>query len=744
MHHVQNIDKEYFLSGSIESVIFHNVDNAFTVIRIKSAKHKNDIIAVGEAPPVSAGEDVEISGIWVNDKNHGLQLKIKSIKTIQPTTPSAIAKYLGSGIIKGIGPKFAEKLVDNFGVKILEVIESSPEALKKIYGIGEKRIAMLTTGWQECKTIREIMLFLYSHGISPSMAQKIYKKYGNDAIETVSKNPYILAKEIKGIGFLSADKIANKFGFSVTSAFRIKAGIDHCLLEATNMGSCGLPKENLINSCIKLLNLENNEFAYQKITNALQLQIDNDQLTHSNDSDTELVFLKAFHVYESQIAEFIISLYQHSSPKWMQYNKNNHKIIAQTEKALSISLESKQKQAIKLALESKVLVITGGPGTGKTTILKTIVNILDKRKLTIRLCAPTGRAAKRLQETTMQNATTIHKTLGIDQKTRKFIHNAENKLQLDMLIVDEASMIDVPMANALVKALPNFASLILVGDIDQLPSVGAGKFLLDIINSETIPVVRLMHIFRQQHTSNIVINAHNVNQGKMLAVQKKGVSDFYFIPIEDRNTLAEKIIEIATKRIPKAFGFNPKTDLCILSPMKRGSTGTVNLNNMLQDKLNVDSNAKGIIKYGQKFVVGDKVMQIENNYDKKIFNGEIGFITDINSDDDKLIINFENELICYSLNELDQITLAYAITIHKSQGSEYSAVIIPITMQHYPMLKRNLLYTAITRSKKLVIIIGEKKALAMCIKTKDTKERYSQLDKFLKKEVKDYTSSKFW
>lgn len=736
MHISNNDKKELSISGHIENVIFSNENNAFTVLRVKVKQYKKDIIVVGEMPPMSAGEDFEARGYWINNKDHGLQFQIISIKTTQPNSPSAIEKYLGSGLIKGIGPRFAKKLVGCFGIDILNIIESSPQRLREIDGVGVKRQDLITKGWGEKKIIREIMLFLYSYGVSPSRATKVYKKYGDKAIGIVSKNPYRLAKDISGIGFVSADKIALNLGFNKDSDFRINAAIDHCLLEAVSSGSCGMPKKDLIKNILKLLDFQ--ESMKEKIVSQIDKQIEKEELTMDTINSCEIVFLKAFEVYEKKIAKAIIDLHNSPMQQWAPKKDKIDDLIESMQKSLQISLHHMQKEAIKLSLTSRFVVITGGPGTGKTTILKTIIETLKDKKIIIKLCAPTGRAAKRLQEATNHSAVTIHKMLEIEPETRKFKYNTENPIPCDLLIVDEASMIDVQIASAILTALSKKTSVIFVGDVDQLPSVGAGRFLQDIINSKIVPVAELTYIFRQQNNSYITTNAHLINKGIIpnLSKQDNEKSDFYFIEIEDQEKLVEKITQLIINRIPKAFKFDSKNDICVLSPMQIGVVGVRNLNNKIQAAFHANKNNPELTQYGQKFILSDKVMQTENNYDKNIFNGEIGIITNIDHEDGVVKIDFDSRIVEYSFDEMDQLVLAYAITVHKSQGSEYPVVIIPITMGHYTMLKRNLLYTAITRGKKLVIIIGVKKALIMGIKNTDIAKRYSQLEKFIKIEAK--------
>jgi len=714
--------KEY-LSGNIERITYHNQDNGFCVLRLKVKSHKDLVTVTGSSPTLSVGEYIKCSGIWHNDRNYGKQFKADFLKALPPDTIEGIEKYLGSGLIKGIGPHFAKKLVTAFGNKVFDVIEQKPELLSTLEGVGTFRANSICNNWKDQRVVREIMIFLQSHGVGTTRATRIFKTYGQEAIAIVSRNPYQLAKDIRGIGFVSADTIANNLGIEKSSLIRARAGLSHLLLEATSNGHCGLPQETLIENSIKLLEIDRDlvELAIEKEIAAKIIVCD-------FIADKTCIFLATYHFYERQIAKILLSI-KNSTIDWGDNNALD--LLPQIEQELDIKLAENQKKAIVQALSEKLMVITGGPGTGKTTLVRTLLKVLESKQLNIKLCAPTGRAAKRLSETTGLVATTIHRLLEIDQAQGGFKYNDDNKLPCDYLIVDESSMIDVSLFYSLIKSLPEHAGLLLVGDVDQLPSVGAGQVLKDIIRSNIITTIKLTQIFRQAATSDIITNAHNINKGILPKLDApKDDTDFYFIEAEPGDNIINKIITIVTDRIPKKFKLSPIHDIQLLCPMQRGGSGARSLNVELQKVLNPNY-YHGITKFGQTFAAGDKVMQTENNYDKDIYNGDIGLISAINKEEQEVTINFYGNEVIYDYADLDQLTLAYATTIHKSQGSEYPAIVVPITMQSYLMLRRNLIYTAITRGKKLAVIIGQKKALAMAVKDQKSSNRYSKLKDWL-------------
>ena len=715
-------DKE-FLDGIVERVTFHNAENGFGVLRVKAKGHKDLITVIGSTPSVSPGEYIKCSGTWHNDLNHGLQFKADFLKALPPNTLEGIEKYLGSGLIKSIGPHFAKKLVKAFGEQVFEVIEQQAHLLSTIEGIGKIRATTICDNWKGQKVVREIMIFLQSHGVTTTKATRIYKTYGDNAIEVVSENPYRLAKDIYGIGFISADKIAGNLGIKKDSLIRAQAGVNYVLLEATSDGNCGLPSDIMIENTIKLIEIDESI-----VKAAIAKEIELGSLTKNNLNGIETIFLTSYYLYEKNIARMLLSFIKDKVP-WDKIDTNI--AIPWVEKKLNIQLAVTQKIAIEQTLNNKVMVITGGPGTGKTTLVNSILSILKAKKLRIKLCAPTGRAAKRLSESTNLEAITIHRLLELDPAQGKFKYNEERKLECDYLVIDEMSMVDVQLFYSLLKALPLNLALLLVGDVDQLPSVGAGQVLKDIIDSEVIPTVRLTEIFRQAKTSSIVTNAHLINKGQLPDLTTpRQESDFYFIPAEPGDDIIQKIINLVRDRIPNKFNFNPVNDIQVLTPMQRGGSGVRSLNIELQKALN-HNYTSGIEKYGQIFAVNDKVMQTENDYDKEVYNGDIGSIKKIDQEEQEVVINFDNRDVTYDYTDLDQITLAYATTIHKSQGSEYPVVIIPLTMQSFMMLKRNLVYTAITRGRNLVIIVGQKKALAIAVRDNKGLMRYTKLREWL-------------
>ncbi len=708
-------DQIEHLSGTVERIVYHNPENGFIILRVHVKGGRDLATVIGSAPAVSVGEYIQCSGFWHNDRTHGKQFKASFLKPLQPNTLDGIEKYLGSGLIKGIGPRFARKIVKAFGEKVFDVIEGEPELLSTIAGVGSVRAQSICDSWKDQKVIREIMIFLQSHGIGTARATRIYKTYGADAIEIVSKNPYQLARDIRGIGFISADIIAFNLGIEKNSLLRAQAGLSHVLLEAASNGHCYLPQDILIQKSQKLLEIDQEIIKF-----AIEKEVANDFLVMDTANQDDAIFLPYYHFYEKYIANSLLRLIKTLVP-----TTSTSKCIEWVEFFLGIQLADKQKEAINLALNKKIIVITGGPGTGKTTLINSLVKILEDKKIRVKLCAPTGRAAKRLSESTGIRAVTIHRLLEIDVVHGGFKRNEYYPLLCDYLIVDEMSMVDVQLFYSLLKALPKHSSLVLVGDVDQLPSIGAGKVLQDIIESNVVPIMRLNEIFRQVATSDIILNACRVNKG--LLPEKpftNGKSDFYFIEVGEEEEIINKISTMVKDRIPNKFNLHPVNDIQVLCPMRRGNIGAKALNIVLQKLLNPNCSIS-ITRFGETFALGDKVMQIENNYDKEIYNGDIGVINNIR--EQELLIDFDNRCVVYDYTELDQIVLAYATTIHKSQGSEYPAVIIPITMQSFMMLRRELIYTGITRGKKLVIIIGQKKALAIAVKNKDRVQRYSKL-----------------
>lgn len=707
------------LAGHVERVTFKNEENGFCVLRVKARGIKDLVTVVGHAAAISAGEWIQASGHWRNDKSYGQQFQAKALKASEPNSLAGIEKYLGSGFIKGVGPVYASKLVGEFGDKVLEVIESEPAKLRKVDGIGPKRAEMISKSWSEQKAVREIMLFLHEHGVGSSRAVKIFKAYGAESIDVMRANPYRLARDIRGIGFKTADQIATRLGFGKTAPERIRAGISHALSEATKDGHCAVPKADLFELCSKLL-----EVPSGLAEEALEAELLEGTVICDSIDGTDCVFLASLYHSERGAAEKLLALLRGKLP-WPQIDPQ--KAIPWAERQTGLAFSQSQKEAIGKALSSKVMVITGGPGVGKTTLVNAILRILAAKNVRILLCAPTGRAARRLSESTGLEAKTIHRLLEISAKNGKFSRNEHNPLECDLLVLDETSMVDVALMCSLLRALPNSSSALFVGDIDQLPSVGPGQVLSDIIESGAIPVVRLVEVFRQAAQSRIITNAHLINQGRHPDLSNQGgESDFYFVPSDEPEDCAAKILGMVKNRIPRRFGLDPVRDVQILCPMNRGKIGAIALNSELQAALNPNQSQR-IEKFGRAFIQGDKIMQIENDYDKEVYNGDIGYISMIDLEGSEVAASFDGRAVTYSFDDLDSIVPAYATTIHKSQGSEYPAVVIPVMMSHYIMLQRNLLYTGITRGRRLVVLVGQKKAVSAAIGNFSVKARLSKL-----------------
>ncbi|MDQ5966870.1 MAG: exodeoxyribonuclease alpha subunit [Cyanobacteriota bacterium erpe_2018_sw_39hr_WHONDRS-SW48-000098_B_bin.30] len=708
------------LSGAVERVTFHSEDSGFCVLKVKVRGQKDLVTVTGSAASISPGEFVECHGNWLNDKNYGLQFKSFKLAVVQPSTLEGMEKYLGSGMIKGVGPHFAKTLIKAFGDQVFEVIENNPERLTSLPGIGTKRKNQVVESWKEQKAIREIMVFLQSYGVGTSRAVRIYKTYGNDAIALVSANPYRLALDIHGIGFKTADTIALNLGIPRDSLIRAQAGVRHTLQEMSGEGHCACERDNLITAASELL-----EIPETLAGTALDAEVLAGNLICEQIEGRDLFYLTAMHRAEISASESLYRLSCGLAP-WAAVEID--KAIPWVEEQAKITLSESQKVAVELALQNKLLVITGGPGVGKTTLVNSILRIIGAKQADILLCAPTGRAAKRLAESTGMTAKTIHRLLEFDPKFGGFKRDQNNQLEADLVVVDEASMIDLVLMHQLLRAIPDKAALLLVGDVDQLPSVGPGAVLSDIINSAAVPVVRLTEIFRQAATSKIIVNAHRVNQGEppLPATKQEELEDFYFISAQNPEDIADKLLQVVCERIPQRFNLDPIRDVQVLTPMHRGNLGSRSLNIELQKRLNKAGGAQ-VTKFGWSYGATDKVLQVVNNYDKEVFNGDIGTITSIDTEESELVINFDGREVKYDFNELDEITLAYAASIHKSQGSEYPAVVIPLSMQHFMMLERNLLYTGITRGKKLVVLIGQPKALALAVKNKRSASRVTAL-----------------
>ncbi len=710
-----------YISGIVERITFTNEENGFSVIKIRARGCSDLVTLVGNLASVNVGAVLRLKGDWKYDSKYGKQFNVADYRETVPATIAGIEKYLGSGLIKGIGPVYARRIVSYFKEDTLKVIEEKADYLIKVEGIGQKRVEMIKKAWQEQKEIKNVMLFLQSYGVSTAYAVKIYKTYGDESIKIVKSNPFRLADDIWGIGFITADKIARQLGFDTQSYERCRAGIIYALNHLANEGHCYAAREQLVSEAVKLLDLEES-----LIDSSLQRMIAERSVIPDQD---DAIYLPPFYYSEAGTAERIKKILAGQAFKPAI---DIEKIIAEIQRDCGIVYDRVQLDAIKSAAGSKFMVLTGGPGTGKTTTTLAIIRVFQKMGASCLLAAPTGRAAKRLSETTGMEAKTIHRLLEF-KPSEGYKRNSENTLECDVLIIDEASMVDIILMYNLLKAVSDQTVVILVGDVDQLPSVGAGNVLKDIISSGMVSVVRLTRIFRQAQGSAIITNAHRINKGEMPRLRCGRSSDFFFIEEEDPPQVAETIKDLCVKRLPTYYRVDPISDIQVLCPMQRGEAGAQNLNSVLQEALN---RTDITIQYGgAAYRLHDKVMQIKNNYDKNVFNGDIGSIVKMDREDKTLVIRFDGVDVDYDATDLDEVVLSYATTVHKSQGSEYKIVVAPFTMQHYMMLQRNLLYTCVTRAKKILVLVGSKKALRIAVSNNKIQQRNTMLAERLSQNI---------
>ncbi len=722
------------IEGELTHIVYSSEETGFTVARIQRTGQVRPTTIVGSLTSLTPGVTLRLTGQWTQHKRFGRQFRVEAFSVATPATTESIQRYLGSGLIHGVGPAMAKRLVDRFGEETLEIIENEPHRLREVSGFGNRRIATIRAAWKAQGEIRQIMMFLQDHGISLSLATKIYKHYRERAIPLLQENPYRLASEVFGVGFKTADRIARAMGVEADSEKRAQAGILFVLQESVGEGHTFLPYEALLQRSRAILEIEDEEILQKAVANLFtdkQIHMEDvNEGLESFQANQKAVYLPAFHTAEQGAAQYLSTFIKQPPPVPLF---DPARAVKQAETRLDMTFAPEQRQAVERAMKERCLIITGGPGTGKTTLVRILVTLCRELGSRCLLAAPTGRAAKRLHEVTGEPARTLHRLLEFSFQKGGFVRNEKNPLEGDIVIVDETSMIDVVLFYHLVKALPPRGSLVLIGDVDQLPSVGPGRVLTDLIDSERIGVVRLSRIFRQAQESLIITNAHRILEGQGPLEgekQKPGeddepLHDFYFIEEDDPEQVAERVRALCAERIPERFGFDPLEDIQVITPMHRGAAGAENLNALLQEKLNPAGTA--LQRGGTTYRENDKVMQIRNNYDKEVFNGDIGRIRSVNAEDNEVVVLFDEMAVQYEATDLDELVPAYAITVHKSQGNEYPAVVLPLMTQHYMLLQRNLLYTALTRGKKLVVVVGSRKAMRIAIHNTKTRQRFTRL-----------------
>ena len=758
------------LDGVVERITFYNEENGYTVLRLHARGQLDLVTVVGNLPEITPGESLRLQGQWTTNTQYGKQFRAEKCEQVLPATIEGLKKYLGSGLIKGVGPVTANRIVKKFGLETLEMLDHSPQRIRAVLGIGPKRADAIARAWEEQKSIKQVMLFLQGHGVNTGLAVKIYKQYGDTAIDLVQSDPYRLAHDVYGIGFKTADKIAHDLGLPHDAPSRVAAGVVYTLSNLTDQGHVFAPQSKLIHDAAELLSVQPDQVtaSLEPLEQSDQIKRDVIYLTAderrklkpseppassslsparvlvsdeagrlappSSLKEEPAIYLTPFYHGERGVANRLNAIIDTprsrlSDLRQLDLQTALNEASAVVSNRATARLSDQQQEAVRTALTRKVTVLTGGPGTGKTTTMRAVIDLLEKYNHRYALTSPTGRAAKRLSQATDRPAKTIHRLLEFAPQ-EGFKHNAQNPLEVDMLIVDEASMIDLLLMNNLLKAVPVDAHLLLVGDVDQLPSVGAGDVLRDVIASDRAAVIRLDVIFRQAQNSHIITNSHRINRGQMPFTPKEA-DDFFFFVKEDPDEAAELIVDLVAARIPNKFGLKP-AEIQVLSPMYRGSTGVTVLNAKLQEKLNPPSPKKAERKLaGTLFRAGDRVMQTRNNYDKDVYNGDLGYVTGIDLENQTLGMQIDDRVVEYDWSEADELALAYAVSVHKAQGSEYPAIVIPLLTQHYLMLQRNLLYTGITRARQLVVLVGSKRALSMAVHNNKPSERFSGLSERL-------------
>ena len=709
------------LTGIVERVTFHNVESGFAVLRVKLRGRQDLATVVGKTTSVTAGEHVEATGRWTIDRQHGQQFRAEQLKTTHPASAQGIEKYLASGAIRSIGPKLAAKIVALHQERTLDIFENWPDQLLHVHGIGPERLKRIRQSWQEQQEVRKIMLFLSEHGITSGRAIRIYRTYGHEAIARIKENPYQLADDIRGIGFKTADELAARLGIARDSPYRARAAVHYTLQELAGEGHAGYPEPGVIERTTKLLEIDQ-----RIVEDAVVRAVQDRSVIRDSVAGEPRLYLAALYRAEVGLAQSIRRIASAQPHPLPQIDVT--RAITWVEERLGMQLAVGQQEAIRQACQHKLLVITGGPGVGKTTLVRSILEIFTAKQLKCVLGAPTGRAAKRLAETTGRTAKTLHRLLEFDPVTGEFKRNHEYPLTGDLFVLDEVSMLDTALGHQVLRAIPSHACVIFVGDVDQLPSVGPGAVLADVIASQAVPVVRLTEIFRQARQSQIVTAAYAINRGQMPRLHTaEEPTDFYFVEADEPEAIQDLVVRLVKERIPGRFGLDPKADIQVLTPMNRSVLGARNLNQVLQAALNPADGRSEVQRFGWTFRVGDRVIQTENNYSRDVFNGDLGIVQSINRIEQTMTVDIEGRAVEYDFEDLDELALAYVLSIHKSQGSEFPCVVLPLHTQHYLMLRRNLLYTAITRGKQLVVLVGSKKALGIAVRAVDTGRRYTAL-----------------